>query len=188
MVIHSLECALSGAGTIVACPTSDARVQGCDEGGLVAPTVSMDKHFHLFQMTLLGFFAWFDDDLVSTPTVMLSHWELSDGKAQKIESDATFVLMKRVGNVRLAGFQAQPDISQPGFGHVSSRLKRIQVFAENDKVSGPREFHPRALSEPDVNLSAHPAPIIQPKAEFPAASAQTVQVYSSPVAPSNGWL
>ena len=30
------------------------------------------------------------------------------------------------------------------------------------EVSGPREFHPRALSEPDMNLSAHPAPIIQP--------------------------
>jgi hypothetical protein len=28
-------------------------------------------------------------------------------------------------------------------------------------VSRPREFHPRPLSEPDVNLSVHPAPIIQ---------------------------
>jgi hypothetical protein len=28
-------------------------------------------------------------------------------------------------------------------------------------VSSPRESHPQALSEPDVNLSAHPAPIIQ---------------------------
>ena len=29
-------------------------------------------------------------------------------------------------------------------------------------VSRPEEFHPRPLAEPDVNLSAHPAPIIQP--------------------------
>jgi hypothetical protein len=28
-------------------------------------------------------------------------------------------------------------------------------------VSRPKEFHPRPLSEPDVNLSVHPAPIIQ---------------------------
>jgi len=28
-------------------------------------------------------------------------------------------------------------------------------------LSRPREFHPRPLREPDVNLSAHPAPIIQ---------------------------
>jgi hypothetical protein len=34
--------------------------------------------------------------------------------------------------------------------------------ANDHKVSGPRESHPRALSEPDMNLSAHPAPIIQP--------------------------
>ncbi len=32
----------------------------------------------------------------------------------------------------------------------------------NFRVSSPRESHPQALSEPDVNLSAHPAPIIQP--------------------------
>jgi hypothetical protein len=28
-------------------------------------------------------------------------------------------------------------------------------------VSSPGESHPQALSEPDMNLSAHPAPIIQ---------------------------
>jgi hypothetical protein len=33
---------------------------------------------------------------------------------------------------------------------------------EDVAVSGRREFHPPALSEPDLNLSAHPAPIIQP--------------------------
>ena len=29
-------------------------------------------------------------------------------------------------------------------------------------VSGPGEFHPKALAEPYVNVSAHTAPIIQP--------------------------
>ncbi len=29
-------------------------------------------------------------------------------------------------------------------------------------VSSPRESHPRSLAEPDVNLSAHPAPITEP--------------------------
>jgi hypothetical protein len=41
-------------------------------------------------------------------------------------------------------------------------------------VSSPGEFHPKALSEPDVNLSAHPAPIIQLLAESPFASAQII--------------
>ncbi len=30
-------------------------------------------------------------------------------------------------------------------------------------VSSPGEFHPEALVEPDVNVSVHPAPIIQPQ-------------------------
>ena len=36
-------------------------------------------------------------------------------------------------------------------------------------VSSPGESHPQALSEPDLNLSTHPAPIIQPSAESPFA-------------------
>ena len=36
------------------------------------------------------------------------------------------------------------------------------------KVSGPGESHPEALSEPDVNLSAHTAPIILLPVESPA--------------------
>jgi hypothetical protein len=31
-------------------------------------------------------------------------------------------------------------------------------------VSRPGELHPQALAEPDVNVSIHPAPIIQPSA------------------------
>ncbi len=33
-------------------------------------------------------------------------------------------------------------------------------------VSRPGEFHPQPLAEPDVNVSAHPAPIIQPLREL----------------------
>src|SRR6266511_4438677 len=44
-----------------------------------------------------------------------------------------------------------------------------QLMAE-DEVSRPGESHPRALSDPDVSLSTHPAPIIQPWAARPDAS------------------
>ena len=43
--------------------------------------------------------------------------------------------------------------------------QRRQYHARNTKipcesmVSGAGEFHPRALSEPDMHVSAHPAPI-----------------------------
>jgi hypothetical protein len=30
-------------------------------------------------------------------------------------------------------------------------------------MSSPREFHPEALAEPDLNLSAHPAPAMEPR-------------------------
>ena len=33
----------------------------------------------------------------------------------------------------------------------------------NDEASGAGESHPRALSEPDVTLSRHPAPIVRPR-------------------------
>src|SRR5580658_9635707 len=38
------------------------------------------------------------------------------------------------------------------------------------RVSRPKEFNLRPLSEPDVNLSAHPAPIIHPTTDSPSTS------------------
>ena len=46
----------------------------------------------------------------------------------------------------------------------------------NVGVSSPEESHPQALAEPDVNLSAHPAPIIEPQLQDRLASAQTDSV------------
>ena len=39
-------------------------------------------------------------------------------------------------------------------------------------VSGPARYHPQTLSEPDLNLSIHPAPIIQPNRISPLSSVQ----------------
>jgi hypothetical protein len=33
----------------------------------------------------------------------------------------------------------------------------------NNQASGAEQLHPRALSEPDVILSHHPAPIVRPR-------------------------
>ncbi len=44
----------------------------------------------------------------------------------------------------------------------NQRLYRVaRAILRNDGVSSPGELHPEALAEPDVNLSAHPAPIKQ---------------------------
>ena len=45
-------------------------------------------------------------------------------------------------------------------------------------VSGAGEFHPRALPKPDVNLSAHPAPSIEP---YSNGFALVMQLLPSPV-------
>jgi hypothetical protein len=42
----------------------------------------------------------------------------------------------------------------------------------SELVSSPGGFHPQALSEPDLNLSIHPAPIIQPNRISPLSSVQ----------------
>jgi hypothetical protein len=52
----------------------------------------------------------------------------------------------------------------------------------NVGVSRPEEFHPRALAELDVNLSAHPAPIIRPMTRLPATSERTHPADLAPAA------
>lgn len=48
-------------------------------------------------------------------------------------------------------------------------------------MSSPGESHPQALSEPDVSLSTHPAPIVQPEVASQAfASEQTSGVAGEP--------
>jgi len=46
--------------------------------------------------------------------------------------------------------------------HLSMRLRQQGDVSSGmlTRVSGAGEFHPRALAEPDVSLSAHPAPVI----------------------------
>ena len=48
---------------------------------------------------------------------------------------------------------------------VVDRAPQPELPAANDhgQVSGAEELRPRALSEPDVILSYHPAPIVQPR-------------------------
>ena len=48
-------------------------------------------------------------------------------------------------------------------------------------TSGAGDFHPRALSEPDVILSHHPAPIVQP---HPYGFALSTRILPSPVVPA----
>ena len=68
------------------------------------------------------------------------------------------------------------DVVEEGHLGVVSGLKRrtMDQFgfkcseeALGNGVSGPGEFHPQSLAEPDMSLSTHPAPIVQPSGMIP---------------------
>jgi hypothetical protein len=65
-----------------------------------------------------------------------------------------------------------PEIPGPGFVTGRNLFLASAALILKKQVSSPGESHPQALSEPDVNLSTHPAPIIQPQAQPPSASGQ----------------
>ena len=89
-----------------------------------------------------------------------------------VPSIATPVRMLERQQPCLFGMKRQPEPAK-SLWQDSHHPPRIPFIHEaHYKVSSPGESHPQALSEPDVNLSAHPAPIIQPQAKSPFASGQ----------------
>jgi hypothetical protein len=63
-----------------------------------------------------------------------------------------------VGSTLLLSTNAPSGFGRICDGHFRARAPSYQTT----RVIRPEEFHLRPLAEPDVNLSAHPAPIIQP--------------------------
>jgi hypothetical protein len=55
-------------------------------------------------------------------------------------------------------------LQEPVIYCLDKPIPSLKAVHEDNQVSSPGESHPQALSEPDVNLLAHPAPIIQPPA------------------------
>lgn len=85
--------------------------------------------------------------------------------------------------LRVVEFQAKFGESRPEFVQTSFR---VHFTLETDhESSSPGESHPQALTEPDVNLSAHPALIIQTQDEFRATITQTDAVHVEQHGPTN---
>jgi hypothetical protein len=65
------------------------------------------------------------------------------------------------------GMQLKTELREP-LSKIDKELFGVRLVLEPaDKVSGRGESHPPALSEPDVNVSAHPAPTVQPSGRTP---------------------
>ena len=72
--------------------------------------------------------------------------------------------------------------------HVIDPTSVLLVSESNDESSSPGESHPQALTEPDVNLSAHPALIVQSQVGFHAPITQRASVLAVPHSPASEQL
>ena len=60
------------------------------------------------------------------------------------------------------------------------------INAKTLESSSPGEFHSQALTDPDVSLPAHPAPIVQPEVASPtSANVQIVVNHEELYVPTN---
>jgi hypothetical protein len=73
-----------------------------------------------------------------------------------------------VGDTCLLLREGQAAWRQPDVQALEDLLGILLALAEDDEVSGREESHLPALVEPGVNLSAHPAPIVQPSGRTPS--------------------
>jgi len=62
---------------------------------------------------------------------------------------------------RFVGVQFQAELFKPLFQCIKTGSGIDFVFKSDYESSSPGELHPQALTEPDVNLSAHPALMIR---------------------------
>jgi hypothetical protein len=68
----------------------------------------------------------------------------------------------KLDNLRFLNGQLQQKLSQALTEDSRESPLVFAILEAADKSSSPREPPPQALTEPDVNVSAHPAPIVQP--------------------------
>ena len=136
-------------------PALEGREQAFDKGIVVAdmraasgdPDFELLKHFHQIRL------------LHRTSVIRV------DGQKRGIRNPG----FNRIGQDIPRHKAILTDFHGPGDEFTAEEIhKRVEIAepARDAKphrgVSSPEEFHLQALAEPDVNLSAHPAPIFQP--------------------------
>ena len=72
----------------------------------------------------------------------------------RVEGSAIAINTKKIGRL----FKQRPSSTI----YADKLMLGIQPQLTDASSSSPRELPPQALTEPDVNVSAHPAPIVQP--------------------------
>src|SRR4051812_18645604 len=114
-------------------------------------------------------------DEVSPPPVLRP--SRLEGVAEEVERDVFIlprpVVVLAVDDPGLRGMKLQTAFRQatPDRLQHSPRLRLAPAMDERSSRGG--DLHPSALPEPDVRLSPHPAPTLQPPAARPAATGRT---------------
>ena len=118
------------------------------------------------------------------------------GEAQKVKRPGTLMRLlvptacrrgrwPEGNKLRLSGMNRQPVLAEPLRQNFHDALGIALIAKSNYESSSPGESHPQALTEPDVNLSAHPAPIVQSQVEFQSATSRTGWVPGGPPGPAS---
>ena len=94
------------------CPTSDHRIETCDQGGLVSASMLSDDLLESLRMSLNSFLTGFDEGFESQfpsayvfASMSFSSLELTYVEAQEIETHLSVVRCQSVGDSGFAGFQ-----------------------------------------------------------------------------------
>jgi len=81
--------------------------------------------------------------------------------------------------------QREATLGGPRMHHFQRLFGFFASATLNDRSSSPGELHPQALTEPDVNLSVHPALIVQSWVGFHEPITQRVEVLAEPHGPAS---
>ncbi len=71
--------------------------------------------------------------------------------------------LPKLDPARLVRMPFQPELSQSLPQLLQESFRFLPVLESHDEVSSPGESHPEALAEPCWNVSAHTAPIMEPR-------------------------
>src|SRR4051812_48417181 len=128
-------------------------------------------------------------DEVSPPPVLRP--SRLEGVAEEVERDVFVpprpVVVLAVDNLGLRGMKLQTALRETTPDRLQHRLCFRLAPAVDEGSSSGGDLHPSALSEPDVRLSPHPAPTLQPPAARPAATGQTGWDRGRRCAPASAW-
>ena len=90
-----------------------------------------------------------------------------------------------VNDLRFRRMQGQTIGRHPALNEFQRTSGLVGGSAQDHESSSPGESHPRALTEPDVNLSTHPALIVQSQVEFRFAKARTSSALGGQYCPTS---